>query len=49
MADFLIYIYLETQHLLTLGIDMFDDEDSDDNKSVQWEQEPQILGKGKIC
>ncbi len=25
---------------------MFEDEDSDDNESIQWEQEPETLGKG---
>jgi len=28
------------------GIEMFEDEDSDDNESIQWEQEPETLGKG---
>ena len=27
---------------------MFEDEDSDDNESIQWEQEPETLGKGNF-
>ena len=46
LADVTFIIFLEAQQLYILGIEMFEDEDSDDNESIQWEQEPETLGKG---
>ncbi len=41
-------IFFRSAATLYLGIEMFEDEDSDDNESIQWEQEPETLGKGKF-
>ena len=48
LADVTFIIFLEAQQLYILGIEMFEDEDSDDNESIQWEQEPETLGKGNF-